>query len=267
MTTPPDRVVRRSTDRLRGLWDQERPSYGLWSLLADPAVGELLAATDFDYVCVDLQHGFATLSELPTLLQAMRVADRAPIVRVPWNDPASVMRAIDSGAAGVVVPMVNSAEDARLAASACRFPPNGNRSWGPMWGDTRSDGALPPEEQDQAVLCIVMVETREGAEAIDEIVAVPGVDAVYIGPNDLALGCGHGRRSYRDSAEVDALVQSIVDACGRAGVVAGLHCSDVEMARHWAGRGVRMLTAATDTTLLRAAVSSLWQDHGAAERA
>src|SRR5919112_912994 len=212
MTTLPDGAVRRSVDRLRDLWAQDRPAYGVWSMLADPAVGELVAATEFDYVCVDLQHGFATFSELPTLLQAMRAADRAPLVRVPWKDPASVMRAIDSGAAGVVVPMVDSAEDARLAASACRFPPTGSRSWGPMWGDTRGDGALPPEEQDEAVLCIVIVETRAGLDAIDEIVAVPGVDAVYIGPNDLALSCGHGRGTYRDSAEVDALLKGVVDA-------------------------------------------------------
>jgi 4-hydroxy-2-oxoheptanedioate aldolase len=98
-----------------------------------------------------------------------------------------------------------------------------------------------------------MIETRAGVDAIDDIVAVPGVDAVYIGPNDLALGCGHGRSTYRDSAEVDGLIQHVVDACRRADVVAGLHCSDVEMAVHWAGRGVQMLTAANDLTLLRRA--------------
>jgi 4-hydroxy-2-oxoheptanedioate aldolase len=255
-TAPQHHLVRRNADRLRDRWAQDRPAVGLWSSLADPAVAELVAATDFDYVCVDLQHGLATFSDLPVLLQAMRAADRAPVVRVPWNDPASVMRAIDTGAAAVVVPMVSSAQDARAAASACRFPPTGTRSWGPMWGDARADGALQPQEQDDAVLCVVMVETQAGVDAIDDIVAVPGVDAVYIGPNDLALGCGHGRSTYRDSVEVDGLIQRVVDVCRRAGVVAGLHCSDVEMAVHWAGRGVRMLTAATDTTLLRRAADS-----------
>ena len=253
MTEARPSVIQRSANRLRDQWAQDRPAFGLWSMLADPYVAELVAATDFDFVCVDLQHGLATFSELPALLQGMRSADRAPVVRVPWNDPAQVMRAVDTGAAAVLVPMVNSARDAALAASACRFPPAGIRSWGPMWGDAREDGALPPRQQDEAALCLVMVETQAGVDAIDEIVAVPGVDAVYIGPNDLALGCGHGRLTYRDSAEVDALIQRIVDACRRGGVVAGLHCSDVEMALHWAGRGVGMLTVATDTTLLRQA--------------
>ena len=246
-------VVARSSAHLRELWAADRPAFGIWSCFADPAVAELVAGTPFDYVCIDLQHGLATFSELPGMLQAMRSAGRAPVVRVPWNDPAAVMRALDTGAAGVVVPMVNSAQDARRAAAACRFPPTGERSWGPMWGDVRPDGALLPQEQDDAVICIVMIETRAGLDALDEIVAVPGVDGVYIGPNDLALSCGYGRATYRDSVEVDSLIQRVVDACAQAGIVAGLHCSDREMATHWSARGVRMLTAATDTTLLRTA--------------
>ena len=265
MAAPHDHVARRSADRLRTLWEADRPAFGIWSSLADTAVAELLAASRFDYVCCDLQHGMATFSELPTMLQAMRAADRAPVVRVPWNDPAAVMRAVDSGAAAVVVPMVGSAEEAASAVAACRFPPTGTRSWGPMWGDIRSDGAQDPAEQDASVLCIVMVETRSGVDALEEIVAVPGVDGVYIGPNDLALGCGFGRLTYRDSADVDALLQRIVDTCRAAGVTAGLHCSDVEMALHWADRGARMLTAAADLTLLRhgaeAAVAALHLPH------
>ena len=246
-------VVAASSARLTARWQDDRAAVGLWSGLADPVVAELLAATAFDYVCLDLQHGAATYADLPTLCQAMRAAGRAPLVRVPWNEPVHVMRALDSGAAGVLVPMVDSADDARRAVAACRFPPTGARSWGPMWGDVRADGALPPAEQDAAVLCAVMVETQAGVDALEEIVAVPGVDAVYVGPNDLALSCGYGRATYRDSPDVDALLQRVVDVCRAAGVVAGLHCSDTDMALQWAGRGMRMVTAATDTTLLRRA--------------
>lgn len=251
-------VVARSTAHLRALWAQDLPAFGLWSSLADPVVAELVAATDFDYVIVDLQHGVATYAELPGMLQGMRAAGRAPVVRVPWNEPAKVMRALDSGACGALVPMVDSADDARRAVDACRFPPVGTRSWGPMFGDVRADGALPPAEQDAAALCLVMVETRAGLDALEEIVRVPGIDGIYIGPNDLALGCGFGRATYRDSAEVDALLARIVDTCRDAGVVAGLHCSDVEMAVHWAGRGARMLTAAQESSLLRVAAGQAW---------
>lgn len=258
MSRAPDGVVARTTRHLRELWSADRPAFGLWSTVADPVVAELMASGPFDYVCVDLQHGVASATQLPGMLQAMRAADRAPLVRPPWNEPVAIMRALDTGAAGVVVPMVGSGAEAAAAASACRFPPAGTRSWGPMWGNVRADGALPPAEQDAAVLCLVMVETRDGVDALGEIARTPGVDGVYIGPNDLALGTGHGRRGYRDSPEVEALLQQIVDGCRDAGVVAGLHCSDLEMAVHWAGRGARMLTVGQDMNMLRSGMDDRW---------
>jgi len=258
VTSSTDGVIARSKARLAGLWEQDRAAFGLWSSTRDAAVAELMAAGPFDYVCVDLQHGHATYSDLPGLLQAMRAADRAPLARVPWNDPASIMRALDVGACGVIVPMVNSAVEAAAAAAACRYPPHGARSWGPMWASVRDDGAPAPLEQDAAVLCLVMVETRAAVDALDEIVRVPGVDGVYIGPNDLALGCGFDRATYRDSPAVDELIEGIVTTCREAGVVAGLHCSDPEMAAHWAGRGVRLLTAGQDLALLGGAVAGQW---------
>lgn len=131
----------------------------------------------------------------------------------------------------------------------------------------RADGALPPAQQDEVALCFVMVETRAGVDAVEEIVKVPGLDGVYIGPNDLALGCGYGRATYRDDAEVAGLVEHLVTTCRDAGVVAGLHCSDTEMATHWAARGARLLTAAQDTGLLREAVSRTWAAlHGGESR-
>ena len=251
-------VIARSSAHLRGRWAQDQPVFGLWTGLADPAVAELEATSPFDYVCVDLQHGVSTFSELPHMLQAMRAAGRAPIVRVPVNEAATIMRALDTGACAALVPMVNSADDAARAVAACRFPPEGERSWGPMWGDVRDDGALPPEEQNAASICIVMVETAAGMDDLEAIAAVPGLDGIYIGPNDLALSCGYGRETYRTSTDVDAMIQRIVDVCRDRGIVAGLHCSDIDMAAHWAARGARMLTAATDTTLLRGAISRAW---------
>jgi 4-hydroxy-2-oxoheptanedioate aldolase len=127
-----------------------------------------------------------------------------------------------------------------------------------MWADIRGVPAALPEEQDAAAICLVMVETQSAVDALDAIVDVPGVDGVYIGPNDLALSCGYGRATYRQSAEVEDLLQRIVDTCRRAGVVIGLHCSDAEMAAHWAGRGVQLLTAGQDVALLRAAAANVW---------
>jgi len=251
-------VTARDGAHLREVWRRGATAYGVWSVLADAAVGELVAASAFDYVCVDLQHGLASPADLPGLLTGMRAAGRAPLVRPAWNEPAQLMRALDLGACGVVVPMVESADDARRAVAACRYPPAGARSWGPPWGDVRADAGRPPAEQDADALCLVMVETRSAVDALDEILAVPGLDGVYVGPNDLALSCGHGRAGYRDSAAVDALLTDVVDRCRGAGLVVGLHCADPAMGVEWAGRGVGMVTVAQDGTLLRTALAGTW---------
>jgi 4-hydroxy-2-oxoheptanedioate aldolase len=243
-------------------------AYGIWSTIPDMSVAELIAGLPYDYVVVDLQHGVTTFADLPVMAQSMRAAGNAPLVRVPWKDPAHIMRAIDSGACGVVVPMVSSADEAKAAVSACRFPPVGVRSWGPMWGYVRSDGALPPAEQDAGVVCIVMIETAEGIENLDAILATDGLDGIYIGPNDLALACGFGRGTYREQPEVAALIQKIVDACRAAGVPVGLHCSDPEMGRDWIARGVSMVTISQDTGLLAdGALEALRRAHGSEESA
>jgi 4-hydroxy-2-oxoheptanedioate aldolase len=253
----------RTTERLRSAWRSGGATYGLWSTLPDMSVAELIAGLPYDYVVVDLQHGVATFADLPVMAQVMRGAGMAPIVRVSSNDPAQIMRALDCGAAAVLVPLVNSAGEAQAAVAPCRFPPTGTRSWGPMWGYVRSDGALPPEEQDAQAICIVQIETAGALEALDEIVATPGIDGVYIGPNDLALACGYGRQTYRENPEIERLIQRVIDACRSAGVVAGLHCSDPAMGREWVARGATMVTIAQDTGLLtEAAVAALDEARG-----
>ncbi len=235
--------------RLRRAWEDGRAARGVWSSLADPVAGEVVGASPFDYVCVDLQHGHAHEATLDTLLQAMRLAGRAPLVRVAWNETARIMRALDAGASGVVVPFVSTPQDAVRAAAACRFPPTGERSWGPAWSDARA--VRKPAEQDDDVVCVVMVETPQAVEQAAAIAAVDGVDAVYVGPNDLALTCGHGRATYRDSAAVDALLRQVVEAGLSVGTPVGIHCSDVEMAAYWTAAGASMVTVAQDSTVLR----------------
>ncbi len=247
MTTP----HLKGSAHLRRLWEAGEPVFGLWRMLTDPITSELCAATDFDYSVLDLQHGFGSLADLPVTLQAARAGGHQPLVRTPWRDSWMIMRAIDAGAAGVIVPMINNPQQAAEAVAACKFPPAGARSWGPMWADVREDAAPLPNIANDRVTCVVMVETQDGVDSLDEIVAVPGVDAVYIGPNDLALSCGFGRDTYDTNPDVDELIQSIVDTCNEAGVRAGVHCSSPEMALDWAERGASMLTATADTTLLK----------------
>jgi 4-hydroxy-2-oxoheptanedioate aldolase len=241
------------SSRLRACWQDGRAAFGGWSVSADPLTAELVAASDADVICVDAQHGYADTATLPRLLESMYAVGRVPVVRVRWNDPGQIMRALDAGASGVVVPMVNTAAEARLAAQSCRFPPTGVRSWGPLW----SARPIPaPAEADAAVVCVVMIETAQAVANLTEILATPGLDAIYIGPNDLALSCGFGRATYRSNPDVDALLTSVLAAAKAAGVPVGLHCSDVAMAREWRDRGASWLTTFTDVDVLASGLAA-----------
>ncbi|MCK6211658.1 aldolase [Georgenia sp. EYE_87] len=235
---------------LKQAWADGRVTFGVWSALDDPVAAEIVGRAGFDLVCVDLQHGFADPGSATAILAALHRTPAASVVRVAWNAPEQIMRALDLGAEGVIVPMVDDAEQARRAVAACRYAPAGRRSWGPLWGDARR-GAPEPDEGDRLATCILMIETADGLANVEEIVRVPGVDAVYVGPNDLALSLGLGRRP--EAPELEEAVLRVVDAARGAGVAVGIDRADPAGARRWAERGMDLVIAARDSVLLREA--------------
>lgn len=247
---------------MKKLWSSGGVAHGVWTTLADPVSIGLAARAGFEYTCIDLQHGLATFSELSVILRYVQASGTTAIVRVPANDDAAIHRALDLGAGGVVVPMVNTASEAASAVFACRYPAlpgtddsttgPGGRSWGPIFADL--DGPRDTGDDNRAVICVVQIETRQAIENLAAIAAVPGIDALYVGPNDLALSCGFGRATYRDNAEIDAMIHSVIEACDANGIVAGVHCSDLDMLRDWKAGGARMLTTGIDTTIYRSAL-------------
>jgi 4-hydroxy-2-oxoheptanedioate aldolase len=229
-----------------GTIDRTKPSFGLWSNLDSIAVARTLGRAGFDYVCIDLQHGLADMANLHALATSVRAGGTRCVVRVPWNRPEYVMRALDLGAQSVIVPMVDTADQAKAAVVACRYLSGGSRSWGPSWGSE----ARAPQDADANVQCFVMIETAAGLAAVDEIAEVPDLAGIYIGPYDLALSTGFGQATYRTDQAIVAMLDRIVAACDTNNIVAGLHCDSVEMGWHWSARGVTMLTCATDTIIL-----------------
>lgn len=241
---------------LKQIWADGGVTCGVWSGLDDPQAIQVLGHAGFDFVSVDLQHGFASLHSLRALLDALDKTPTAPVVRVPWSSPDAIGRALDLGAEGIIVPMVSTAEEARQAAAACRYAPTGTRSWGPLWQETRTS-FLEPDEGDARATCIVMIETAEGLENIDEIAATPGVDATYIGPNDLAISLGLGRTPWPESPELEAKMQHVIDRTREAGKVAGCDVRDAEQTHYWADRGAQFMIAGKDAILLRDAARAL----------
>jgi 4-hydroxy-2-oxoheptanedioate aldolase len=220
---------------LRELRTSERPLLGTWCSIPSAYCVELLASVGFEWVCIDLQHGLVGEEGLPAMLLAADAAGIPALVRTRWNDPPSIMRALDFGAAGVIVPLVSTAEHARACASACRYPPLGERSWGPM--RPLAGGGPSPAD----AICVVMVETTTGVEEVDEIASTPGIDGVFVGPSDLSLSA-----TGRLGGDVAEHVAIVAAACRRAGILAGIACADADGAAAASAAGLRLLTLQWD---------------------
>jgi 4-hydroxy-2-oxoheptanedioate aldolase len=175
------------------------------------------------------------------------------VVRVPVNEPSWIGRALDAGAEAVIVPLVNSAAEAAAAARACRYPPNGVRSFGPMRSGLRT--GLDPRVADESVACIVMIETREGLADVQRICATPGVDGVYIGPSDLAISLGHGTPAEgRALPEFGEALATVRAAASAAGIAAGMHCVDGAMAAESLKSGFTFVSVSNDLNHISAFV-------------
>jgi 4-hydroxy-2-oxoheptanedioate aldolase len=236
------------TNPLRTAWDGGEATFGAWCSIPSSLSAELVANAGYDYVCVDTQHGAIGYSDALTMLQAAALRGAAPVVRVTWNDPAEIMKALDAGALGVIVPLVSTAEEAARAVAACRYPPKGIRSFGPIRASLVA-GSRDPADLDQ-VVCIVMVETAEGLANVEEIAATPGLDGIYIGPSDLSLAVGlPPAYEQTEPAHVDA-VERIRAACEAHGIVAGMHCAGGAMAARRHQQGFRMITVGADGVFL-----------------
>jgi 4-hydroxy-2-oxoheptanedioate aldolase len=241
-----------ATNPIREIWAGDRPAFGLWSVMPGTIGAEILAKAGADYVCVDQQHGVIDYGSIAPMFQVIRAGGAAPITRVLSNDPFLIMKALDAGSWGVIVPLVNSAEDAARAVSACRYPPQGIRSFGPVLA-ADVIGSRDPEKLGGEVVCLVMVETREALERVGEIAATPGLDGVYIGPSDLALSLGLTPTLEIMEGEHAEAVERIREACHQNGIAAGIHSPSGEWARRHAQAGFDLITVASDAPLLRAA--------------
>lgn len=241
---------------LRQRWSRGEVTFGAWCTIRDSFATEVLARAGFDWVCVDTQHGFITADCLVPILQALNSTGTPSLVRVPWNRQSDIMRALDAGADGVIVPMVNTAEQAREAARACRYHPEGYRSWGPTRAALLTS-SFGPEAANASVICAVMVETQEAVGNLASILEVPGVDAVFVGPNDLALSSGR-LPSYRaDGPAEQERIDSIAKLADAKGIVAGISCGSAEIAEARREAGYRMLAVGSDWALLQRAATAL----------
>jgi len=245
--------------RLRGKLKGGDPVLGLWAGIANTFTAEIGARAGYDYVCVDLQHGLSNEATLVPMFQAIQAGGSVPMVRLAWNEPWLIMRALDLGAAGVILPLIDNAAEAARAVESCRYPPHGRRSYGPVRADITM-GSLALEDLGGDALCLAMIETREGLDNLDEIAATPGLDGLYIGPSDLSLALGLRPGGIADEPGADRkplseAMERIREACVANDIVPGLHCSGGRAAQRYAESGFKLITVGVDSSMLKIALS------------
>jgi 2,4-dihydroxyhept-2-ene-1,7-dioic acid aldolase len=249
---------------LRDRWTSGQSTANVWLSLPGSVSAEVISRQGFDSFTIDMQHGLIDYTDVLSILQATAGVSSVPLVRIPWLQPSMAMKVLDAGAMGVICPMINSAEAAETFVQACRYPPDGFRSVGPTRVRLHHDGYL--DAANAAVLTIAQIETVEALENIEEIVAVEGLDAVYIGPADLAISMGHEPRVDHDDLEVMAAISRVLDCAGRAGRKAGIHCASVSYARKMIIKGFDMVTLTSDVRILESSASALMCEFTASGR-
>ena len=238
---------------VRRLWQEDRPALGAWLSIPSAFSAEVMAHQGLDWLCVDMQHGLIDYETALTMLQAISTTPTTPFARVPWNDPGMIMKMLDAGAYGVIVPLVNSRAEAEAAVAACRYPPQGIRSFGPVRAVYYA-GFDYFAHANQEVCCIPQIETTTAVDNLDEILSVTGVDAVYIGPMDLSISLGLPPQMDSEAPAYAEARQRILEACQRHNVVAGIHSSAATAPKR-AAEGFRMVLVSSDLGALARAVA------------
>ena len=253
-------------NKLKERWNAGKAAVNGWLAIPSGFSAEVMAQCGWDSVTVDMQHG---VQDYQTMVQCFQAMDRLPVtklVRVPWNEPGIIGKVLDGGAYGVICPMVNTREEAQALVSYCRYPPKGQRSNGPIRAAMYGVAGDYQKTANDEILVIPMIETRQAVENIDEILDVPGIDAIYVGPADLAFSLGKTPKLDSEDAEQLGMYEVVLAACRKRGIYPGIHCAEPAYAARMIRMGFRLTTIANDSGLMakaaRDAVAGVWREVG-----
>mgnify|MGYP001221509325 CR=1 FL=1 len=247
---------------VREIWASKSVVLNGWLSIANSFSAELMAHAGWNSICIDLQHGIIDYGGSIPMLQAISTTKVTPFARVPWNDPPSIMKMLDAGAQGIICPMISTAEEAERFVASCTYPPRGFRSHGPTRAVVYA-GSDYPIEADGSIVKLAMIETEGGVANLDAILAVPGLDGVYIGPAD--LGRALGRKAMLDQTDpvVVSAIEDIVRRTRAAGLHAGIHTGSASYARKMVSEGCDFVTILSDARLLATAAEKMVKEFSA----
>jgi 4-hydroxy-2-oxoheptanedioate aldolase len=233
--------------------------FSAWCSLPYPLVAEMLGREGFAAVTLEAQHGLWDVASLLHGVAAVRQSGAAPIVRVPVGDFALASRVLDFGAEGLIAPMINTAADARAFAASAKYPPLGERSWGPHRATMLAglaDQSVYLREANDHIVTLAMIETRTALTNLQAIADTPGIDGLFLGPSDLSIALSDGKSLDPLSTDVERELDRIVAACEKAGKVPGAFCHTAERAVALKKRGMRFLAVMSDIAMLRAGTTA-----------
>ncbi len=229
------------------------PSIGTWVSTGNPLVAEILAHAGFDWLTVDMEHNAIDMENLVACFYAIATTDTVPFVRVPWNDPQILKRVLDVGAYGVVVPNIKTPEEAEMAVQGCRYAPEGFRGVGSIRGRLYG-GSDYFEKANEEIAVILMIEDTQAVRRIAEICNVPGIDSLFIGPNDLASSMGLPRGLDNPHPDHKAAVKQVLETGKRFNVPVGIHCASAEEVNQRIEEGFQWMPIVSDAEFLSSAV-------------
>jgi 4-hydroxy-2-oxoheptanedioate aldolase len=246
-------------NRIRTIWRDGGAVINGWLGIPSSLSAETMSHQGFDSLTVDQQHGAVDYQVAVTMLQAISTTNTMPMTRVPWLDPGYIMKMLDAGAYGIICPMINTRAQAETLVGACRYAPQGFRSYGPlralMYG-----GPDYPSKANETVLAIAMIETQTALENLDAILSTPGLDGIYIGPSDLGLSLGGPAKLDQTEPKIVAAIERILTAAQAHGVAPGIHCGSAAYARKMIDLGFRLVTVMSDNSILGSSAKRLVQE-------
>ena len=237
------------TSRLRNLWAQGRPALNFFLTIPNAWTAELMARAGFDALTLDMQHGLIDYQTALHQLQAISTTDTVPLVRLQWNEASIIMKMLDAGAAGLICPMIETAEDTAAFVRACRYPPDGIRSYGPLRAGRLSGGDYF-QTANREVLAFAMIETAGAAGKLEAIAEVPGLSGLFVGPYDLSVSMGLKEVADIHDPALSAVLRRVLAACEKNGLIPGIYSGNLEHLAELSGMGFRLISTGDDTKLL-----------------
>ena len=243
-------------NKIHAIWKRGGAVVNGWLTIPNAWTAEVMANQGWDSLTIDMQHGLMDYQTALGMLQAISTTDTTPLVRVNWNEPGNIMKMLDAGAYGVICPMINSRAECEAFVGACRYHPDGYRSSGPVRAALYA-GQGYATDANHTVITLAMVETAQAIDNLDEILSVPGLDGIYVGPNDLSLSLDLPERGSVTEPHMVVVLDKILAATRRHGVKAGIHTRSASDALQMIGKGFQFVTTMSDTILLTNAADAV----------